>query len=163
MTRRPLRWRGGQAGGDEGQIALMVLLYTLICLSLVAVAVNASAVHLARTQLLDTADAAALDAAEALDQETVYATGVSEALPLSTVSVREQAEVYLASYQAPSRVSDVGLGPGTGSGDGSSATVELSGSVRLPIAASVVKAWHGGITVTVRSTARTTLAPQPGP
>ena len=159
MRRRVTRSPDDRSGGDEGQIALMVLLYTLICLSLVAVAVNASAVHLARTQLLDTADAAALNAAEALDQETVYATGVSEALPLSAVSVREQVEVYVASYQPPSRLSDVAIGPDTGSGDGSSATVELSGLVRLPIAASVVKAWHGGITVTVRSTARTTLTP----
>lgn len=51
--------RGGDTRSDDGQVALLVLVYTLISLSFVAVAVDATAVHLARTQLLDAADAAA--------------------------------------------------------------------------------------------------------
>ena len=145
--------------GDEGQIALLVLVYTLIALSLVAVAVDATAVHLARTQLLDAADAAALDAADALDESAAYTGGVGSALPLTTASVREQASRYLSSYDPPSRLDQVELGAGTGSSDGTSANVELSGRVRLPIAASVVAAWSGGITITVRSNARTAVVP----
>ena len=113
--------------------------------------------HLARTQLLDAADAAALGAADALDEGTLYSRGVGRDLPVTDAAVREQALRYLSSYDVPSRVDQVELGAGTGSTDGASATVELSGRVRLPVAASVVAAWKGGIVVTVRSTARTSL------
>ncbi len=144
---------------DDGQVTLLVLVYTLIALSLVAVVVDATAVHLARTQLLDAADAAALDAADALDQGAVYAGGLGAALPVTDASVREQALQYLAGYAEPSRLSGVELGAGTGSPDGASARVELTGVVHLPIAASVVDAWRGGIRLTVTSSARATLAP----
>ena len=149
--------RGLQRRDDEGQIALLVLVYTLIVLSLVAVAVDATAVHLARTQLLDAADAAALDAADAVDEAAVYTKGIRSDLPLTNALVRDQASRYLSSYDPPSRLDRVQLGAGTGSTGGASATVELSGRVRLPIAASVVSAWAGGITITVRSSARTAL------
>lgn len=145
--------------GEEGQVAVLILVYTLISLSLVAVAVDASAVHLARTQLLDAADAAALGAADALDEGTLYSRGVGRDLPVTDAAVRERALRYLSSYDVPSRVDRVELGAGTGSADGASATVELSGRVRLPIAASVVAGWQGGIIVTVRSTARSSLVP----
>lgn len=145
--------------GEDGQVTLLVLVYTLISLSFVAVAVDATAVHLARTQLLDAADAAALDAADAVDEASVYAGGVGSDLPLTDASVRAQAVGYLSAYDAPARLSRVELGEGTGSPDGASATVQLRARVRLPIAASVLAAWRGGITVTVSSTARTSLAP----
>lgn len=144
---------------DDGQVALLVLVYTLISLSLVAVTVDATAVHLARTQLLDAADAAALDASDALDDAAVYRDGVTDDLPLTTASVLEQARTYLSSYDVPTRLDRVELGEGTGSTDGRSATIELSGRVRLPIAASVVAAWKGGVTVTVTSTARSKVVP----
>lgn len=148
-----------RTAGDEGQVTLLVLAYTMISLSLVAVAVDASAVHLARTQLLDAADAAALDAADALDEGTLYSRGVADDLPVTDAAVRAQASSYLSSYDVPSRVDRVELGAGTGSTDGASATVELRGRVRLPIAASVVAGWNGGVIVTVRSTARVSLVP----
>lgn len=156
MSRRA---RSGDTRGDDGQVALLVLVYTLISLSFVAVAVDATAVHLARTQLLDAADAAALDAAAALDEGALYAGGVTEDLPVTDALVRDQAAAYLSAYDGPARLSQVEIGDGTGSVDGASATVELTAVVRLPIAASVVAAWNGGITITVTSTARASLAP----
>ena len=153
---RPLAVR---AGRDDGQVALLILVYALIALSLVAVVVDATAVHLARTQLLDAADAAALDAADAVDEEAVYAGGLAAAVPLTSASVRDQAATYLSSYAAPSHLDDVVLGARTGSPDGASATVELRGRVRLPIGGAVMATWRGGILVTVASTARTTLVP----
>ena len=88
-----------------------------------------------------------------------YAGGVGRDLPLTNASVRDQASRYLSSYDPPSRLDQVELGASTGSTDGTGATVELSGRVRLPIAASVVAAWSGGITITVRSNARTAVLP----
>ena len=153
---RPDAVRGGT---DDGQVTLLVLVYALIALSLVAVVVDATAVHLARTQLFDAADAAALDAADAVDEKAVYVGGLADAVPLTSASVRDQAATYLSTYTVPRHLDDVVLGDRTGSSDGASATVELRGRVRLPIGGSVVATWRGGILVTVSSTARTTLAP----
>lgn len=159
--RLPARLRG--AGPDDGQVTLLVLAYTLIAFSLVAVVADAAAVHLARTQLQDAADAAALDAADALGA-SAYAAGLEgSAVPLSDDSVRAQVQRYLASYEPPSRLGQVVVRPGTGSADGQSATVVLSGRARLPVAAAVVATWNGGITVTVSSTASARLDRGPGP
>jgi hypothetical protein len=145
-------------------VLLLVLVYTLVAFSLVTVAVDATAVHLARTQLLDAADGAALDAADGIDVAATYGEGPAvptagsadglQHLVLTDASVREQASAYLATYQPPSRLDDVVVSSGTGSTDGDSATVVLSGRVRLPIAGVVVAAWSNGIDITVRSTAR---------
>ena len=159
-TPRPPRPRTRvRCADDGGQILLLALGYTLVAFALVAVAVDATAVHLARTQLLDAADAAALDAADAVDAGSVYVGGLGSDVPLSGEAVRSQAETYLSRYEPPSRLQAVGLTGGTGSPDGISAVVELSGRVRLPIAAPVVASFVGGITVTVRSTARARLQP----
>jgi len=146
------------AGGDDGSVSLLVLGYTIICLSFVAVAVDATAVHLARTQLLDAADAAALGAADAIDERSVYREGVREQLPVTSAGVREEALAYLRGYDPPSRIDQLALEGATGSGDGT-VTVVLRGRVRLPVAASVLAAWRGGIQVSVSSTARSTLVP----
>jgi uncharacterized membrane protein len=153
------RWSARGQADDDGQILLLALGYTLLAFTLVAVAVDATAVHLARTQLLDAADAAALDAADAVNAADVYSSGLSEDVPLTGRGVRAQALTYLASYEPPSRLGTVLLLPGTGSPDGATAVVELAGTVRLPIAAPVVSSFAGGITVSVRSTARARLRP----
>ena len=158
--RRPPRpWRSRLAADDSGQILLLTLGYLLVAFSLVAVAVDATAVHLARTQLLDAADAAALDAADAVDPAGVYAGGLVDQVPLSSGSVQAQAQRYLASYEPPSRLAGVRLVAGTGSPDGVTAVVALAGTVRLPIAAGVVARFGGGISLSVRSTARARLRP----
>jgi uncharacterized membrane protein len=151
--------QGPRPRRDDGQIMLLALGYALLAFALVAVAVDATAVHLARTQLLDAADAAALDAADAVDPADVYAGGLGTDVPLTAEGVRSQARTYLASYDPPSRLGGIHLVEGTGSPDGATAVVELSGTVRLPIAAPVVASFAGGITVTVRSTARARLRP----
>lgn len=139
---------------------LLILAYTLIAFSLVAVAVDATVVHLARTQLLDAADAAVLDAADALDPSGVYGAGLGQdAVPLTDDAVRSQARTYLSTYTPPSRLDQIVLQQGTGTDDGASATVVLSGRVRLPVAAALVTSLSDGITVTVRSTARADLQP----
>jgi Flp pilus assembly protein TadG len=149
---------------DEGQVLLLTLVYTLIAFSLIIVVVDVTAVHLARTQLLDAADAAALDAADGIDVPATYgaadspeaASSDGQHLVVTDTTVRQQAEAYLATYEPPSRLDEVAVAAGTGSRDGLSATVALTGRVRLPIAGAVVDGWSDGIVVTVTSTA---LAP----
>jgi hypothetical protein len=147
VTRRTTR----RGRGDDGQVSILVIGFALIAFSLIAVVVDATAVHLARSQLTDAADAAALDAADALGGE-VYTGGIAgAAVPVTDSSVRAQATTYLSTYTPPRRLDAIALGDATGSADG------LSGRVRLPIGAAVLRSFRDGITVTVTSTARATL------
>jgi Putative Flp pilus-assembly TadE/G-like len=154
---RPITRAG--LGSDDGQILVLILGYVLIAVSLVVMAVDVTAVYLARTQLLDASDATALDAADAVDRGTVYAGGVSTGVPLTSATVRSASVAYLSTYTPPTRVEDVRLTDRTGTPDGLTAVVELSARVRLPLLGPVVRAWSGGITVTVRSRARADVNP----
>jgi hypothetical protein len=153
-VRQRLRRRLAADRPEDGQILILILGYVVIAIVFVLVAVDVTAVHLARTQLLDAADAAALDAADAVDPTTVYRGGLPGAVPLSTATVRSAASAYLSNYPLPSRVTDVQLTGDTGCPDGQTAVVELTARVKLPLLGPVVQAWSGGITVTVRSQAR---------
>lgn len=145
------------ASDDGGQITILALGFALIAFVLVAVVADAAAVHLARTQLTDVAEAAALDAADAL-ADTAYQQGIDGApgsgVPVSDDTVRQHVGGYLATYEPTSRLDAVRVLPGTGTRDGQSATVTLVGRARLPIAAFVVASWNGGVTVTATATAR---------
>lgn len=165
-VRRWVPWRPGLAvtnghdeEGEDGQILILILGYVIVAVTLVIVAVDITAVHLARTQLLDACDAAALDAADAVDSGSVYRGGVTDSVPLTTSTVRSAATTYLSGYAPPSRITDVQLTGATGSPDGQTAVVELTARVKLPLLGPVVQAWSGGITVTVRSQARADLTP----
>ena len=145
--------------GEDGQIMILLLGYVVIALTLVFVAVDITAVHLARTRLFDACDAAALDAADAVDRTSVYQHGVTTAVPLTDDTVRDAATTYLASYVVPPRIQDLRLAAGTGTPDGRTAVVELTATVRLPWLGPVVQAWSGGITISVRSQARADIDP----
>lgn len=151
---------GRDARGDEGQVMFLVLGYTLICLALVGVVAAASAVHLARHRLQALADAAALDAADALDRVRFYAVdgtgGVPAAgsLPTTDETVRAVATGYLARTPAAQRFRSLAVIEPTGSPDGTSAQVSLSARVDLPILTSVLDAVRGGVTVEVTARAR---------
>ena len=153
--------RAPSRSADDGQITILALGFSLVAFALVAVVADVAAVHLARTQLTDVAEAAALDAADAL-ADGAYQGGVNathgSAVPLTDDSVRRQVGRYLATYEPSSRLEAVRVLPATGTPDGQSATVALVGRARLPIAAFVVASWNGGITVTATATARAPLA-----
>lgn len=153
--------------GDDGQVALLVLVYALIAVALVSVVVAASTVHLARHRLQSLADAAALDAADALDRETFYgvrgsnAVGVTRTgeVPLSDTTVQASVAAYLAIAPAAQRFEGLTAVEPTGTADGVTAEVSLQARVRLPFLTSVLDAFAGGLTVTATSRARTRVVP----
>jgi uncharacterized membrane protein len=151
---RPAAGQPGRHTGEDGQIMILVLGYALIAFLLVVVAVDVTAVYLARTQLRDAADAAALDAADAAYAPSVYSEGVSRTVPLSDATVRTVVVSYLSTYRPPNHVEQVRLDPATGSSDGATAVVALSARVRLPLLGPVLRAWSGGVTVSVQARAR---------
>ena len=148
---------------------LLVLGYTVVVLLLVTVVAGATSVHLTRHRLMAVADAAALDAADALDVPAFYTSGVAatsvdpqvpvDPVPLSDASVRASVAQYLAvaaplqSFPAPA------LGAGTGSPDGVTAQVTLTTTARIPLVSAVLRPWAGGLPVTVTARARAAVAP----
>jgi uncharacterized membrane protein len=158
-VRRPGSPADGDGDDDDGQILILLLGYVVVALSLVVVAVDITAVHLARTQLLDICDAAALDAADTDDPATIYQHGVGTTVPLTDESVQAAVRSYLHDTVPPARTERVVLDADTGTPDGATAVVELSGRVRLPLLGPIVRTWSGGVTVTVRSRARADVDP----
>jgi len=138
-------------------VALLVLAYAVVALTTGLVVIGASAVHLERKQLLSLADAAALDAADSLDEGALYAGGLGAAVPLTDASVREAASAYLVSVGASQRVAGAALGAGTGTPDGETAEVELVGVARLPVVTWVLPRWRDGVPLRVVARARSEL------
>jgi len=123
---------------EEGSISLYLLGLAVIAMVLVAGTVAVTSAHLARMRMLDVADGAALDAANALDA-SAYQRGVGDVVPLSTASVRERATTYVGALERPPGVQDWRLTSGTGSPDGRTAVVALTGEARLPMVGGVLR------------------------
>jgi hypothetical protein len=142
---------------EEGSISLYLLGLAVIAMVLVAGTVAVTSAHLARMRMLDVADGAALDAANALDA-SAYQRGVGDVVPLSTASVRERATTYVGALERPPGVQDWRLTSGTGSPDGRTAVVALTGEARLPMVGGVLRGLGVSITITVASSARSDIA-----
>jgi Putative Flp pilus-assembly TadE/G-like len=153
--RRRLRYADARDEGEGGQISLLIIGFTIIALMLIIGGVDVTAVHLARSRLLDAADAAALDASDALDDGAAYEGGLRQsAVSITDDSVRRSATEYLALEPRPNGISSWVLSDGTGSPDGQTAVIRLRGTADIPIGASVVAAFGGSVKITVESRAR---------
>ncbi len=141
---------------EEGSISLFILGLSVIAMVLIAGTVAVTSAHLARMRLLDVADGAALSAANALD-EAAYQRGVGESVPLSSTSVRERAAAYVGSRPKPASVVAWSLGPGTGSPDGRTAVVAISGKAELPMIGPALRELGVSVGISVRSEARSDL------
>jgi hypothetical protein len=150
------RLRGGPPD-ESGQISLLIAGLAVIALILIVGTVAVSSAHLSRMRLLDSADGAALAAANALD-ESAYQQGLGESVPLTNESVRTAAAEYLADKPVPARIDGWTLLPGTGSPDGRTAVVVLRGTAELPLVGGALRALGGSVTITVESRARADLA-----
>ena len=92
-------------GKDDGSVLLLVLGFTGILLTLVAVVVDVSAVVLAKRSVASAADGAAVSAAQALDLDAVHSEGLGAKLPLDT----GQARARVAAYEGQVRAQQPGL------------------------------------------------------
>lgn len=93
MKRYP---HSGASGRDDGQISLLILGLTTMCIALVLVFVAASSVHLQHKRLVDTADAVAADAADAIDAGSYFTRDRIHQVPVTEGTVRESVEGLLA-------------------------------------------------------------------
>jgi Flp pilus assembly protein TadG len=144
-------------GRDRGQVSVLILGLFVIVVVLILGAVDVTAAQLARMRLLDTADAAALDAADAIDERSAYRDGVPDHLALTDASVQAAAGAHLGRTPLPTGITDWRLVPRTGTPDGSTAVVTLQGRATLPMSGWVLEQLGGSVTITVTSSARARL------
>ena len=137
-------------------MSLLILGYTVMAILLIIGTVAVTTVQIARVRLYAISDAAALDAADAIDLGA-YEAGVPDAVPVADRGVVESAGRYLAQAERPTGVTSWGLERGTGSPDGRSAVVRVRASIRLPFLGGVLEAVGGSVAVTVESRASAEL------
>lgn len=152
------RIRRGQENSEQGSMTLLITGCMAIAVLLILGTVVVTSAQVSRVRLLDVADGAALDAADALDS-SVYGGGFDDAVRVSDGTVWDSAESYLAAREMPSNVTSWRIEPGTGTPDGETAVVVVSGVVRLPVVGPLVDAVGGSVTITVRGDARAGLVP----
>lgn len=145
---------------ESGQISLLIAGLAVIALILVVGTAVVTSAHLSRMRLLDSADGAALAAANALD-ESAYTSGLGVLVPLTDESVRTAAADYLEQKPVPARIDGWTLAPGTGTPDGQVAVVVLRGTAELPLVGGALRALGGSVTITVESRARAEISAVP--
>jgi hypothetical protein len=149
----------GGRSGDEGQIVPLVIGYVLVALLLIVVVVDVTAVQLQRGRLYALADAAALDAADALDRSAFYREGLrTDVVPASEVGVRASVREYLASVGDSTRLDDVAIADPTG-WTGTGVEVSLTARAGLPLVDRVVRRWASGVPLSATVHARSLIQP----
>ena len=143
--------------GEQGQIGVLALGLFVLATILVLGAIDVTAAQLARMRLLDAADSAALDAADALDERAAYEGGVLDHLALTDESVAGAAGAHLARTPMPPGITAWSVVPDTGTTDGATAVVTIRGTATLPMSGWVLESLGGSVTITVSSRARAPL------
>lgn len=156
VVRRVRNRLGRLRATEEGQIGVLALGLFVLTTLLVLGTVDVTAAQLARMRLLDTADSAALDAADSLDEVSAYENGVLDRLALTDDSVASAAVAHLARTPRPPGITSWSVVPDTGA-DGDTAVVTLRGTATLPMTGWVLDSLGGSVTITVTSRARAPL------
>lgn len=138
---------------DQGQLSILVLGLTVIAMTLIIGGLAVTSVQISRMRLLDAADSAALGATDD-GAEQIYADGVARDLPLDDAGVRESAAANLSERPRPHGLESWAVAPGTGSPDGRTAVVVLTGEADLPLIGGLLQSMGGSVTLTVESRAR---------
>lgn len=134
---------------------LLVIAYAVVALSLVLVVVSASAVHLERKRLLEVADGAALDAADAVEESIYFPEGAEPgSVPLSDASVQAAVDDYMERRSASSDFDDLTVAASTGSPDGRTAEVTLYATVQPPLIGWALGAFSDGVVLHATARAR---------
>jgi uncharacterized membrane protein len=165
------RARNAHAPNDAGQILPLTIGYALIAFTLVVVVVDISAVHLQRQRLFSLTDAAALDAADALDRARFYRDGVAApggagldeavtaVVPLTDETVRTSAKSFLETAAPLARIRGATVDEPTGSPDGVTAVVTVVGQANVPLFSFAIVGWSDGVPIRATARARASASP----
>ncbi|WP_277452285.1 pilus assembly protein TadG-related protein [Janibacter sp. DB-40] len=138
---------------DRGQLTVLVLGLTVIAMTVIIGGLAVTSVQVSRMRLLDAADAAALAATDE-GAEQIYESGLGRSLPLTDESVRGVAVEHLAGRERPHGLESWSVAGGTGTPDGRTVVVRLTGEADLPMVGGLIASLGGSVTVGVESRAR---------
>ncbi|MGE9807884.1 MULTISPECIES: pilus assembly protein TadG-related protein [unclassified Janibacter] len=142
---------------ETGAITPLIIGLVVVTMLAIVVGIGVTSAHLARMRLLDAADSAALDAADAA-RDSLYGEQVpQDGLALTDEEVVGEAAAYLGRRGLPPGIASWDLAPGTGVADGDTAVVVLTGVAPIPLVSSVLPGTAGSVTITVQSRARATI------
>ena len=130
---------------DDGSVLVLTLGLAALLVVAVEVVVNVSAVILAKRGVASAADGAAVSAAQALDEQVLYASGLGSEIPLSL----SDAATRVRAYEADAQLGQPGLRL-TVRLEGNTAVVTGTRQVRPPFAV----LGQGDVTVTAVARAR---------
>lgn len=133
---------------EGGQVSVMIVGFFIVIGLLAVVVVNSSAAFLQRQELNNVADGAALAAADALQQESVYANGLGAHAPVDPARASQIVREYLLTSGADvarwrvtadqsgihvhlERLIDLALAP-PGWRDSSRVTADATAQLRVP-------------------------------
>ncbi|MFI7483288.1 pilus assembly protein TadG-related protein [Kocuria sp. M1R5S2] len=125
--------RAGSADADSGQITVLVVGFTAVCLLLTVVVMGVTAVHLGERRLQVLADNAALAAADTFVELAPGQEGAAPVPVLDDASVAGAAAGYLDTVRAWDATPGLAVAAPTGSPDGRTAQVTLSAVVHPPV------------------------------
>lgn len=148
---------GRNQNNDDGQISILLIGMMSVSLLLILGVIGATSMQLSRIQLLDAADAAALDAADFIAESSVYEGGVGDGLQLTSDGVVAAARENLTQRVRPGRVAAWNVASGTGTPDGRTAVVVVQGQAAIPVISQALDVFGSSITITVQSSARSDL------
>ncbi len=158
----PARWARSGAGErppDSGQLIPLSIGYAAVALLLVLVVVAATVVQLDRKRLQALADAAALDAADALAREEYYLElregGTLEVVPVSEETVSEAVHDHLARQPGAGRLPGLRVDTATARDGprGTAAVVVLQASSAPFLPPVVTTRWSAGVPLEARAEA----------
>jgi len=150
------RLRAVRDRGDDGQLLLLVLAYTVIAGLLITVVVNLSKAYLYRRSLVAAVDGAALAAANQPDLKRLYA-GAGPMLPLSERGVRSAVRQYASDADLAGRFEGFEVLDVTS--DGQTVTVTLRTVVRMPFLNLLSSRYQDGYPIDATARATSPLLP----
>lgn len=92
--------RGRGRREEHGQVAVLIIGFTLVIVMMVVVVVDASAAYLRRQALSSLADGAALAAADGIAGEQVYTSGLADRATIDPRAARALVDAHLATVGA---------------------------------------------------------------
>lgn len=141
--------------GEEGQIGVLIIGYLLVSLLVLTVVMGASALYLGHKKLLSAADGAALAAADTFSLAPSGNPAGGPAAVLAPAAVQMEVDRYLAATSAADRLPGLAVAAETGTADGRTARVVLTGVVHPPLVNFLVP---DGIPITAVAEARARLS-----
>lgn len=144
-----------RAGGEDGQVTILIIGYLLVSLLVVTVVMGASALYLGHKKLLSTADGAALAAADTFSLGPAAGPDGGPAAVLAPAAVQAEVNRYLEATNAGDRLPGLTVAGETGTADGRTARVVLTGVVHPPLVNFLVP---DGIPITAVAEARARLS-----